>query len=1011
MKKRIIGILLAVLMIVSVIPFAAVPASAGDYDWRMKIKTNIGGYVIDAWAEEHYVWNDDHTVTLKAETIILTGWEYDVTFIVGWDVKNIYFDNMSIVIREGIDRDVFEFSGIHTIHLTGDNYITNECEGRSCIYSEHEYEIVGDGNLGISSKSTGIYANYGSSVSFKSTGKIDVSTDGVGVYAAGYGTATFGEETNEIFIRSNNDTYGAVYCYGTAGGGSGISLDPSLAVAGNASVVESESDVISPAAFDLSGANCIKVDGSVAKSVLISAPTERTVTNNTPETDKDTNHGYISVAQSANTGDTVAVTVVPDEGYALDSLKFNNGKDHDITKAKSFMMPPADVTVTATFRKHDLTVTKEGEPAVYGTDYVWVDDTLKILERGLTVSGETEKEIIESGVTVYFDDLSITVPEGVGADAVTFTSSGSLYLKGNNVIKNNNAGKSGICCDSSVFISGDGNLDVTCAGSGITSDGGIIINNSGKINVNAADIGLSVKLNLELSDTIDDIFIRGNNDTYGAIRIYETYRPAEKLITKGSAKAAGSASDVTGEAALSADNDCIMVGESVARSVHIYAPVYNVVNGTPESEKATNNGYIAVTESSASGRTVKVTVIPNEDYKLKSLKYNDGVDHDITSAKSFTMPAADVTVTAEFEISHDLTVTRDGKPAVEGTDYSWEERTLLIFEEGLTVSGTTERETVSTSATDLTIEDLSITVPAESKTNAIEILNDFVLYVKGDNVIINNDASYSGIYFVFADLFEIAGDGNLEINAAHDGIYVEGSAEISTSGKLTVKADHIGLRAENLDLKNTIGELFVTGGNEQYGAVYVLGYCSPDEEIIIKGSADTVDSASCVAETAKFNTSAHSVKVGDNVAKSVLVASKTNVVVSLGAKINEKTFSLRLGAKYNGYLLGADEIASVEDLGMIFYPSHLLGENVLDLDNANAARMSATAIEEFDERKTFADYETFTFYVTIVNIPEKGRDTNISFRPFIIYSEGTFYGKVLERSYNGVIDTLGARAE
>lgn len=46
-------------------------------------------------------------------------------------------------------------------------------------------------------------------------------------------------------------------------------------------------------------------------------------------------------------------------------------------------------------------------------------------------------------------------------------------------------------------------------------------------------------------------------------------------------------------------------------------------------------------------------------------------------------------------------------------------------------------------------------------------------------------------------------------------------------------------------------------------------------------------------------------------------------VLSLGAKVNEKTSSLRLGAFYNGKILTSAERASVEDLGMLFYPSRL----------------------------------------------------------------------------------------
>ena len=55
------------------------------------------------------------------------------------------------------------------------------------------------------------------------------------------------------------------------------------------------------------------------------------------------------------------------------------------------------------------------------------------------------------------------------------------------------------------------------------------------------------------------------------------------------------------------------------------------------------DSYTAPTE------TVTVTVTPDEGYQLKSLVWNDGTDHDITKAKSFTMPLACVTVTAVFE--------------------------------------------------------------------------------------------------------------------------------------------------------------------------------------------------------------------------------------------------------------------------------------------------------------------------------------------------------------------------
>ena len=129
-----------------------------------------------------------------------------------------------------------------------------------------------------------------------------------------------------------------------------------------------------------------------------------------------------------------------------------------------------------------------------------------------------------------------------------------------------------------------------------------------------------------------------------------------------------------------------------------------------------------------------------------------------------------------------------------------------------------------------------------------------------------------------------------------------------------------------------------------------------------------------------------------------------HIVKSLGAQINTATSSLRLGATYNGKLLEKSEREAVKDMGTIFYPSHLLGEETLDLDNSKAVRMSANAIIEFVEDQAFADYETFTFYVTIVGIPENGWNTKIAFRPFIILGNGTIeYGEVMERCYNDVV--------
>lgn len=76
---------------------------------------------------------------------------------------------------------------------------------------------------------------------------------------------------------------------------------------------------------------------------------------------------------------------------------------------------------------------------------------------------------------------------------------------------------------------------------------------------------------------------------------------------------------------------------------------YAITNNTKEADKETNNGYIEVKESAIEGEEVSINVVPNAGYKLKSLFYNDGTKHDITTALSFEMQTTPVSVTAEFE--------------------------------------------------------------------------------------------------------------------------------------------------------------------------------------------------------------------------------------------------------------------------------------------------------------------------------------------------------------------------
>lgn len=136
-----------------------------------------------------------------------------------------------------------------------------------------------------------------------------------------------------------------------------------------------------------------------------------------------------------------------------------------------------------------------------------------------------------------------------------------------------------------------------------------------------------------------------------------------------------------------------------------------------------------------------------------------------------------------------------------------------------------------------------------------------------------------------------------------------------------------------------------------------------------------------------------------------------SAVVSLGAKVNPLQNGLRFGAKYNRV-----ESKEVKQLGMLLYPTEKLGGSTLNMEyyranpysSANPSGvilMNAICISASDYRygKEFKDYESFVYFVTLLNIPESRLSVNITAVPFIEYEDGEIvYGEPMVRNYNAV---------
>lgn len=146
---------------------------------------------------------------------------------------------------------------------------------------------------------------------------------------------------------------------------------------------------------------------------------------------------------------------------------------------------------------------------------------------------------------------------------------------------------------------------------------------------------------------------------------------------------------------------------------------------------------------------------------------------------------------------------------------------------------------------------------------------------------------------------------------------------------------------------------------------------------------------------------------GTGSAYSPEIAAAYGVVTTLGAKINTVTPALRLGASYDATRLPSGVSTSdVDDLGIVLTPTRFLGDSELTLDTENALYASAQGVENYDSSKVFSDYETITFWVTIVSLPANGMDDNISFRAYCTYNDTTVYSTTMVRSYQYVYDSV-----
>jgi hypothetical protein len=298
----------------------------------------------------------------------------------------------------------------------------------------------------------------------------------------------------------------------------------------------------------------------------------------------DLENGSVSPnTTSAAVGTTVSLTVTPALGYGLkaDSLKVNNGAvSLSGTGPYTFAMPAGDATVSAAFEKVSYNV------------------TIGSLTNG-DISSSMQKATI--GETII-----LTVTPGIGYKL----KAGTLKVNGTITPSPSNAAYTFAMPGADAVVTAEFELtDYAISIAGSVSHGNIATN----------------KETAKMGDTVT---LTVTPETGYALK-------AGTLKINGSITPEGSG-----------PYTFVMPAAEVTVTAVFEAISYNVTIG------ALTNGAITPDKETATiGETVTLTAAPDEGYRLKAgtLKVNDSITPNGSGPYTFAMPAAAVTVTAEFE--------------------------------------------------------------------------------------------------------------------------------------------------------------------------------------------------------------------------------------------------------------------------------------------------------------------------------------------------------------------------
>lgn len=340
--------------------------------------------------------------------------------------------------------------------------------------------------------------------------------------------------------------------------------------------------------------------------------------------DYDYTEGYVSGPSSSNGGEWISFSVVPKNGYEVDTVSvWSYGSYETISSTDSFWMPYSDVTVSITFKQTD-NVWDNGDYSLSCSIDPWRGATATFTDvNGRAISSADAGESVT---------LTVSAANGYKIDSVWSSAEGWVY-------NNNYWGYSDTyftytftmpsnSVNFEVDLTSEGKYDISTTTSGyygtITVSGGITSADKGDI--------VSFTVSPYNNYIVEDVTVYADN--WGTVTVYRDEKNWNSYYFY--------MPDSDVEIHATYTNDYHEITMDVGR------------NGTAVPQ-AQPSGYFGYVYYGIDGDSIYIDVTPDKGYQVKSITATDELGRRVSVYEAvkenqyyFTMPESDVTVSVEF---------------------------------------------------------------------------------------------------------------------------------------------------------------------------------------------------------------------------------------------------------------------------------------------------------------------------------------------------------------------------